>query len=318
MGKKTNFEDVKRIVEKENDKLISNECDYKTNKSLLKIECKCGKASFYRSLASIKQHSAYHCEICRNKRMSNHKKKTSNKVYKYTYDEVVKYVESKDCKFLSSSYNKASDLYHFQCQCGNIFERRFSKFKDSNQTKCKQCSKRSMKNILSLNYEDIKNFILSKGCELLSKEYVNNETKLMIKCKCGEVFYRDYSHFKDSKSYYCDVCTHGLSKGELIINEILERSYVDFIRQYTFDNCRTTRPLPFDFYLPTYNCCIEFDGKQHYETGKFGKTLVDLMNIKYRDNIKTNFCKNNNIKLIRIPYWEFNNIESILRKELGI
>ena len=47
-------------------------------------------------------------------------------------------------------------------------------------------------------------------------------------------------------------------------------------------------------------------------------TLLDLMNLKHRDSIKTRYCKDNNIKLIRIPYWEFNDIEKILIKELKL
>ena len=42
------------------------------------------------------------------------------------------------------------------------------------------------------------------------------------------------------------------------------------------------------------------------------------MNQHYIDNIKTQYCQQNNIKLIRIPYWEFKNIENILIKELKL
>ena len=44
----------------------------------------------------------------------------------------------------------------------------------------------------------------------------------------------------------------------------------------------------------------------------------EFINQKIRDTIKTVYCKENNIKLIRIPYWEFNNIENILIKELNL
>ena len=46
--------------------------------------------------------------------------------------------------------------------------------------------------------------------------------------------------------------------------------------------------------------------------------LLELMNLRRKDKIKTNYCYEYNIKLIRIPYWEFNNIEKILMKELNI
>ena len=73
--------------------------------------------------------------------------------------------------------------------------------------------------------------------------------------------------------------------------------------------------MPFDFYLPQYNICIEYDGEFHY---KMIMEYDEFINQKIRDTIKTVYCKENNIKLIRIPYWEFNNIENILIKELNL
>ena len=46
--------------------------------------------------------------------------------------------------------------------------------------------------------------------------------------------------------------------------------------------------------------------------------LDDVEEGKERDKIKDQYCKNNGIKLIRIPYWEFKNSEEIIKKELNI
>ena len=51
--------------------------------------------------------------------------------------------------------------------------------------------------------------------------------------------------------------------------------------------------------------------------GGFGRDFWEFVDIKIRDTIKTEYCKKNNIKLIRIPYWEINNIEEILNKEIN-
>ena len=77
------------------------------------------------------------------------------------------------------------------------------------------------------------------------------------------------------------------------------------------------RVLPFDFYLLDYNTCIEYDGSLHYETG-YSETQEDLEDRQKKDNIKTQYCKDHNIKLIRIPYWEFKNIENILKQKLNL
>lgn len=58
-----------------------------------------------------------------------------------------------------------------------------------------------------------------------------------------------------------------MSKGEQLIYDILIENNLVFEQQKTFNNCinpKTNKKLRFDFYLPDYNCCIEYDGEQHY------------------------------------------------------
>jgi len=60
--------------------------------------------------------------------------------------------------------------------------------------------------------------------------------------------------------------------------------------------------------------CIEFDCQQHSVGWNGNKNI--LMKIQINDAIKTNYCLANNIELLRIPYTEFKNIESILKANL--
>lgn len=69
--------------------------------------------------------------------------------------------------------------------------------------------------------------------------------------------------------------------------------------------------LPFDFYLPKLNMCIEFDGKQHFIQHR---KCADLLEIKKRDEIKNIYCKENNIILHRINYKEIDIIEEKLNE----
>ena len=61
---------------------------------------------------------------------------------------------------------------------------------------------------------------------------------------------------------------------------------------------------------------IEYDGEQHFNENCFGLSSEEFTDLKRRDEIKTQFCKNNDIKLIRIPYFEFDNIDNILNELL--
>ena len=98
------------------------------------------------------------------------------------------------------------------------------------------------------------------------------------------------------------------SFGERKIATVLDSLDIDFIEQHVFLDCRSNknRVLYFDFFLPDYNCCIEFDGEQHEKGWK--KDLSTLSDIQERDKIKDNYCKNNNIYLIRISYKDQNKI----------
>ena len=87
-----------------------------------------------------------------------------------------------------------------------------------------------------------------------------------------------------------------------------------------FNNCRDKYPLPFDFYLIESNIAIEYDGIFHFEINKLIKdkqiAFKEFIETKKRDEIKNNYCENNNIYLLRINYLEFENIEKILERSL--
>ena len=89
--------------------------------------------------------------------------------------------------------------------------------------------------------------------------YINNKTKVSIICpKHGIFTQRSSSHIK---GYGCNMCKE--SFGERNIRKILENRKINFKSQHRFNDCRLKLPLPFDFYLPEHNTCIEFNGKQH-------------------------------------------------------
>ena len=81
---------------------------------------------------------------------------------------------------------------------------------------------------------------------------------------------------------------------------------ISYKMEYTFNDCKYKKLLRFDFYLPDYNCCIEYDGEQHFKESTFFRE--DLKEIQKRDNIKNEYCKQNDIKLIRIPYTDLKRI----------
>lgn len=104
------------------------------------------------------------------------------------------------------------------------------------------------------------------------------------------------------------------SKGEALLETLLSELSIEFTTEYSFKDCinpKTGHRLLFDFYLPEYNCCVEYDGEQHFKGWrKSHDAKTSLEQVQYRDSIKNQYCLNNGIKLIRIPYTDYNKLDS--------
>lgn len=94
------------------------------------------------------------------------------------------------------------------------------------------------------------------------------------------------------------------SHGERTVHDYLVQKNIDFIFQHKFDDCRYRGKLIFDFYIPSKNICIEYDGMQHfYPAGYFGSEKR-FEETKIKDNIKNDYCASHGIRLLRIAYNE--------------
>jgi hypothetical protein len=105
------------------------------------------------------------------------------------------------------------------------------------------------------------------------------------------------------------------------LGKILENWNLNYVKQFKFDGCKDKRKLPFDYYLTEFNILVEYDGEDHYliinRNGRNAETSVNkLIYTQNHDQIKNKYCKNNNIPLIRIPYWERDNMEYFLFDQL--
>ena len=129
-------------------------------------------------------------------------------------------------------------------------------------------------------------------------DYFNAKTKVNIICPIhGEFKQTPNSHLSNKGCLNCME-----SKGEKEIRLYLKDNGVNFIPQYKFADCVNILPLPFDFYLPDYNTCIEFQGRQHYESVLHFGGEIKLKKQKKLDKIKREYCQKNNIPLIVIKY----------------
>lgn len=205
----------------------------------------------------------------------------------------------------------------YKCwRCGEIFEAKNYSVKIGETTCCQNCRSDFRKEYSTIGERTKKYYPGMKigPYEILfEREAPKKDGKIrqgiFICPNCNEEWEARLSDVASGKAKQCKKCSMkrvGPSKGEKRVAETLEKLEIEYKEQYTYKDCvnpKTKACLFFDFYLPKYNCCIEYDGIQHYKETHFSHD--DLGDRQYRDSIKDDYCKEHNIKLIRIPYTDY-------------
>lgn len=322
-GIKYTYEEVKYFIEVESGsgcKLLNKE--YTNSQTKLKIQCKCGEI-FQTNFNKFKDRNQRQCKKCGYKKLAQLKK--------FAYIDVKKFIETESnsgCKLLSKKYKNAYTKLLLQCKCGKKFKTSFSEFKFQNKKQCNKCGRyiSSKKRIKTQEQFEKEIYSLVGNEYVFLEEYIDVETK--IKCRhniCGYEYKVTPNNFLHAENR-CPRCAE--SRGERQIKKCLEDKNIKFEQEYYFDDLLGIGGglLRFDFaILNNKNVLIgliEYDGQQHFKQINFGgisdeEALINLEYQQQNDNIKNQYCKDNDINLLRIPYWEFDNIEKILEEWLS-
>lgn len=258
---------------------------------------KCGKEYINTPFNFMKRNQR--CSDCNSS--SRHRKDKN----KEKFEELINSLEDYD---LLTEYERNNKHVLIKHVCGHSWKVTPVKFKNKG-TRCPYCNGGSVftQEMFVKKFRNI-----HKDDYSILGEYKNAETKIEIKHnKCDRVFLAMPINITKSKNPTgCPYCYS--SHGEKTIRNILKEMEIDFKEEYSFDDLKYKNKLRFDFYLPKENICIEFQGKQHYEPIDFFGGEKGFHERVKRDNLKREYCKNNDIKLIEVSYKE-KNIEDFLK-----
>jgi hypothetical protein len=288
------LDEIKEIVKSKGLELISEEY-FGVNKNY-KFKCFCGN-TFIRRLDVVLYKDVCLCPKC-------------NGITVNTFESVEKELEENNIILHSSEYKNNNTYLDIEYYCGFRTKRTLYGIKSSNY-QCPHCNKKGYKRDTSTFYKEIYNLVGNEYT--FYGRYENCDTKMKVKHnKCGHIYEVKPTNFINNGTR-CPICSK--SKGEENIASILSAFNIKYKCEYEFCDLKGLKgkALRFDFAVfkdDIMEFLIEYDGEFHY------KAMIGEEHFKYQkehDKRKDDYCKKHNIKLYRIPYWERDNLEYIVK-----
>lgn len=151
--------------------------------------------------------------------------------------------------------------------------------------------------------------------ELLPESTKNKNRQYLCECDCGNKVVVNAIYLTTGQTRSCGCL---ISYYNIYIQKLLDKLNIKYEKEHRI--YVEGKRYRFDFYLYEYNLMIEYDGEQHYKPMRYHKdderNYQDFLKRQERDKIKNKYCEDNNIELLRIPYYEKENIDSIIINRL--
>jgi len=296
-------EKFKKLIPKLKEKGIIPIEEYKRNEIPIKFQClKCGYI-WDATPANIKNGTG--CPKCAKENIG----KKQFEEAKEKFNNLIPELEERGIIPLEE-YKGNRIPIKFKClKCGYIWKTLPISIKRGHG--CPECAKAYTKKLFEEAKEKFNNLIpeLEEKGIIPLEEYKGSKNFIKFQClKCGHIWEAKPDKIKNGSG--CPKCAY--SKGEDILSRIFNKLNIKYIPQYSFDDLKIKGKLRFDFYLSNNNILIEFDGIQHFEKVKYFNDKKGLEKTQLSDKLKEEYCKQNNIPLIRISYKDFNKLENLL------
>ena len=222
-----------------------------------------------------------------------------------------------DWEVIERDYNPTSKqhstFWFCKCNlCGNIY----SVSRDSLVNKKSECCNKCKGEKIRQKAEERGLTTWHKGDRFGMLEIIEsagtrgNHSYVKCKCDCGNIMNIRVSHLKGqshSKTISCGCASK--SSGEIKITQILEKANIDFQSQYRIKAFSLSSPFDFAIFKDEKLLgLIEYDGEQHFESVDFFGGEEKLKLQRERDERRNKWCEENNIRLIRIQYTEYDNL----------
>ena len=299
-------EEMKEMTEKKGFIFVGTTYEYGRKSVLYKCKKHLDKGVFVKAYADMRK-SKGGCPYCLG--------------YGRTHEDFVEEIKkiSPNIRILSE-YNQTDDYIDCEClECGHKWSTKASLLLSG--AGCKKCADKRNGIASRKSQEQFEEQIkeIHPNISILSN-YITAKDKVLCKCnKCNHEWWATPDSLLSKGRSDCPACSSYYNEGKMV--QLLEKWDYRVETQKYFEDCKDISYLKFDAFLTDFNTCVEYDGEQHYNPIPWGGISEDeanqtLLDVQRRDKIKDEYCKNNGIKLIRIPYWKSENMEEYLFDEL--
>jgi len=254
----------------------------------------------------------------------------NGKVYYPHWKDYARQVHGDKYEYVGDAPTRIDDLLHYICPEHGLIEQRFDVHvsqgcgcpKCANYPNKKSPEQRCQEWIEKSDEKYRGEFDYSEA----TADYVNNDSKVWLTHKpCGTRFQITPDTHLRGVNGGCPVCNARFleSEGERTVRLWLEDHHIDHDTQHKLPNEDPTLPLQYlktDFWIDDFDgqpLVIEYNGKQHYEYSPYyHKGRRDFEVQQHRDRYLRRYCRAQGYRLLEIPYWEFDHIDSILTSVL--
>ncbi len=236
-----------------------------------------------------------------------------------TNEDIIPLIKNKDVELISQYQGNEKPI---KCKCKKCENEwtTLPKVLITNGSGCPKCGKeKAVKAETKTKEQFVKDLEKVNPFIEVIGEYVNTHTKVECKCKTDGTVWFAYPANLLNGSAGCPYCNISVSERKLL--DILTKLKINFIPQHTIKDCKFVLNLKFDAFDINNNIAFEYNGEQHYRPVDFaGKgeewAIREFEKTVKRDNVKIEYCKNHNIPIIIVPYWEKNNMEDYILDKL--
>ncbi len=281
-NKKLTIEQVKEKIKEKHPGTICNFIKYKNAHTKLDLVCE-NEHGFKINYNSIQQ-DCWCPECYGNKKLT----------IEYVKTKIEELHPGCICKF--TEYKNIDTKLDLVCENGHEYKASFANIKNNNW--CSECSK-----LKKLTIEYVKNYIneMHPGAICNSVEYKNAHKKLNLICENEHEYKASFSNIKSGR--WCSKCSEHKSEKYIrsAFKELTDKEFIKTKPEWLI-NSKTNGRLELDGFNQETKIAFECQGQQHYDLNKkFHKNEDDFISQQYRDKIKKELCKANNIKLICVP-----------------